>query len=87
MVPGTLALGFLGGPFELMRYANHEPVTYVENQTHSLFLENPEDTRIYRAVVARLKAVTLDEEQSRNLLATLANEYDVPEDRGGMAEE
>ena len=67
----------LGSPFQLMEYSNHGPVAYVENQTHSMFLENPEDIRTYRAILAKLKAVTLDEGHSRDLLASLANDYDV----------
>jgi transcriptional regulator with XRE-family HTH domain len=87
VVPASFSPGFLGGPFELMEYANHEPVAYVENQTHSLFLENRDDIQVYRAILARLKAVTLDEGQSRDLLASLANDYDIPEEPDGMAEE
>jgi transcriptional regulator with XRE-family HTH domain len=87
VVPAAFSLGFLGGPFELMEYRNHGAVAYVENQTHSLFLENAEDIRIYRSILQRLRAVTLDEGQSRELLARVANEYDIPEERDGVAEE
>ena len=87
VIPASFSPGFLGGPFELMEYTNHEPVAYVENQTHSMFLENPDDIRIYREILARLRAITLDEGQSRGLLASLASEYDVPEAGDGMAEE
>jgi transcriptional regulator with XRE-family HTH domain len=87
VVPASFPAGVLGSPFQLMEYANHGPVAYVENQTHSMFLEKPEDIRAYRAILTKLKAVTLDEGQSRGLLASLANEYDIPEDLDGMAEE
>jgi transcriptional regulator with XRE-family HTH domain len=87
VVPASFSAGVLGSPFQLMEYSNHAPVAYVENQTHSLFLEAPADLRVYRAVLSRLKAVTLDEGHSRELLASLANEYDVPEAGDGMAEE
>jgi hypothetical protein len=49
VIPASFSLGFLGGPFELLEYANHDPVVYVENQTHSLFLEGPQDIRVYRS--------------------------------------
>jgi transcriptional regulator with XRE-family HTH domain len=88
VIPESFSPGFLGGSFELMEYANHEPVAYVENQTHSLFLENRADIRVYREILAKLRAVTLNEGQSRELLATLANEYDISEEsRDEMAEE
>lgn len=87
VVPASFSLGFLGGPFELMEYRNHGPVVYVENQTHSLFLETPDDIRIYRSILLKLRDVSLDEGQSRALLAHVANEYDIPEDRDGVAEE
>jgi len=87
VVPASFAAGVLGSPFRLMEYPHHGPVAYVENQTHSMFLEKPEDIRTYRAILAKLKAVTLNEGQSRELLATLANEYDVPEAEDGVAEE
>ena len=87
VVPASFSLGFLGGPFELMEYRNHGPVVYVENQTHSLFLETPDDIRIYRSILLKLRDVSLDEGQSRALLARVANEYDIPEGRDGVAEE
>lgn len=88
IVPPAFPLGVLGSPFQLMDYRNHHPVAYVENQTHSLFLEAPGDIRTYRAVLQKLKEVTLDEGQSRELLASLANDYDIPgEAPDGVAEE
>jgi transcriptional regulator with XRE-family HTH domain len=87
VIPASFSPGLLGGPFRLMEYANHEPVAYVENQTHSLFIESPDDIRTYRSILLKVRAATLDEGQSRALLASLANEYDVPEDRDGVAEE
>jgi transcriptional regulator with XRE-family HTH domain len=88
VVPAPFPLGVLGSPFQLMDYSNHHPVAYVENQTHSLFLESPDDIRTYRAVLRKLREVTLNEGQSRELLATLANDYDIPgEAQDGVAEE
>lgn len=78
IVPPSFPLGVLGNPFQFMEYSNHHPVAYVENQTHSLFLESPDDIRTYRAILRTLREVTLDEGQSRDLLAQLANEYDLP---------
>ncbi|MBA0127718.1 helix-turn-helix domain-containing protein [Haloechinothrix sp. YIM 98757] len=70
----------LAGPFFLMRYDEHQPVVYVENETASVFLETPEDISTYRRILARLAEVALDEGQSREWLAELASEYDRAED-------
>lgn len=76
----TGPFGALGGPFRLMEYAEHNPIAYVENQSTSLFLENPPDIGPYRATLARLEEITLDGGQSRELLVRIANDYDVPEE-------
>lgn len=72
--------GALGGPFRLMEYRGNRPAIYVENQTASLFLEEPGDVAIYRTMLARIDEIALDGGQSREFLATLASEYDQPED-------
>lgn len=69
----------LGGPFMLMRYTDAKPVVYVENETTSLFLEDRAHIDVHQAILARLAEVALDEGQSRELIASLANEYDRPE--------
>jgi transcriptional regulator with XRE-family HTH domain len=72
--------GGLGGQFRVMRYAAHGPVVYLENQTTSLFLEGHADVDTYRRILARLAEIALDEGQSREFLAHLANEQDRPEE-------
>ena len=69
----------LAGPFMLMRYAQHAPLVYVENQTTSLFLETWEHVETYRKILAGLAEMALDDGQSREFFATLASEYDQPE--------
>lgn len=66
----------LGGPFHFMCYVQHPPVVYVENETASLFLEEPGDVRTYREILAKLSAIALDEGQSREWLAKLASDHD-----------
>lgn len=68
--------GALGGPFRLMRYADHPAVAYVENQTASLFLESAHDIDAYRRLLVKLADVALDGGQSRAWLAQRASEYD-----------
>lgn len=70
----------LSGPFRLMRYSQHGPVVYVENQTTSLFLEGRTHVEPYREILVALAEVALDGGQSRQLLATLASDYDRPEE-------
>jgi transcriptional regulator with XRE-family HTH domain len=72
--------GVLGGPFRVMEYADHRPVTYLETPTSSLFLEELQEIGIYRTALHRLASIALDGEQSREFLARLASEYDPPEE-------
>ncbi|QWF80086.1 helix-turn-helix domain-containing protein [Amycolatopsis sp. CA-230715] len=67
--------GVLGGAFRLLRFAEHRPVVYVENQTTSLFLEKPEDLDVYRQRLSRVAGFALDGGESREWLARLASEY------------
>jgi len=62
------------GSFTLMEFADFKPVTYLESEASSLFLEKPVETTAYRAVLAALAKTALDEEESRKLTAILATE-------------
>lgn len=87
VLPTSFPLGVVGSQFRLMEYRNHQPVVYLETQSHNLYIEDPGDVRMYRNSLRKLGEVSLDEGQSRELLAQLANEYDIPEDRDGVAQE
>lgn len=67
------------GPFIWFGHPEHNPVIYTEHLTSSLFLEGRENVVAYRQMLDRLNVLALDEEQSREFLATLASEYDRPE--------
>lgn len=70
----------LAGQFELMEFTRFQPVTYLDSETSSLFLEEPSETAAYRRVLAGLADNSLDEQQSRELIADLAVElYSVEE--------
>ncbi len=69
------------GPFTLLEFAEFRPIVYLESETSSLFLELPVETTAYRNILGELARVTLQEEQSRRLIATLATTLD-PESRG-----
>lgn len=65
-------------PFRLMEYTEYRPCVYIRHFTTSLFLEEPDDIRAYRAALDRMDQSALDAHQSRELLQALACEYDVP---------
>jgi Domain of unknown function (DUF5753) len=63
------------GAFTLMEFAGFKPVVYVESETSSLFLEEPEEITAYQRILSALADTALDEGQSRELIATLATEF------------
>ncbi|HWR49301.1 MAG TPA: Scr1 family TA system antitoxin-like transcriptional regulator, partial [Pseudonocardiaceae bacterium] len=50
------------------------PVVYLESETSSLFLETPVEIEAYRSILAALAQTALGEEESRELIASLATE-------------
>lgn len=64
------------GPFRLFEYSEHRPLVYLDNHTTGLFLEDQDFVRPYRALVSAISEVALDGGQSRELIATLASEYE-----------
>jgi transcriptional regulator with XRE-family HTH domain len=91
-------VGFHAGvnPFHLMEFTELHPVVHVESDTSVLFLERKETTSAYRRKADALARVALTEGQSKDWIASLANELgeprkddDAPVGPGGpgMAEE
>jgi Domain of unknown function (DUF5753)/Domain of unknown function (DUF397)/Helix-turn-helix domain len=64
------------GPFQLFEYAQHRPLVYLDSYSTGLFLEDREYVDPFRTLVPALSEVSLDGGQSRELIATLASEYD-----------
>jgi transcriptional regulator with XRE-family HTH domain len=64
----------LSGPFTLMEFAEFRPVVYLDSETSSLFLETREEATAYQRILGALAHTALSEEQSRELIATLATE-------------
>lgn len=62
----------VSGSFTLLEFAAIKPVVYVESLTSTLFLEEREEIAAYRNVVDALARIALDQEQSRDLIRTLA---------------
>ncbi|MDQ2880219.1 MAG: helix-turn-helix domain-containing protein [Actinomycetota bacterium] len=62
------------GAFRLMEFAEFRPVTYLESETTSLFLEKPEEIAAYRRILGLLAGTALSEGESVELIATVATE-------------
>jgi transcriptional regulator with XRE-family HTH domain len=62
------------GAFRLMEFAEFRPVTYLESETTSVFLERAVEIHAYRNILASLADTALTEGQSRELIAALATE-------------
>jgi transcriptional regulator with XRE-family HTH domain len=75
VVPAALgAHAATAGSFMLMEFAEFKPVVYLDSETSSLFLEKPVEITAYQAILAALAQTALGEEESRELIATLATE-------------
>ncbi|MGH3871025.1 MAG: helix-turn-helix domain-containing protein [Pseudonocardiaceae bacterium] len=64
----------INGSFILMEFAEFKPVAYLDSETSSLFLEKPVEIDAYQRILGALAKTALDEEESRQLIATLATE-------------
>lgn len=77
VVPSAIgALGELGGAFRVLEFDDHQPLVYLDTYTSGLFLEAPAYVEPYRRLVPKLRDASLDEGQSREFVANLANEFD-----------
>jgi transcriptional regulator with XRE-family HTH domain len=81
----------LGGAFHLMEFHDHRPMVYLDHLGGGgLILDEPDYVHSYRELVPMLADVALDEGQSREFAAELADAYDRGSQRGGadvLAEE
>jgi transcriptional regulator with XRE-family HTH domain len=73
VVPASV--GF-GGAFRVLQYAQHQPLVYLDCAFGGLFLEDREYVDSYRDLVLTIADIALDEPQSREYIADLANDYD-----------
>jgi transcriptional regulator with XRE-family HTH domain len=63
----------LSGHFQLIESPEFTPLVYLDSEVSSLFLEEPHEIRAYRRVLEGLDRAALDEAQSREFIADLAN--------------
>jgi transcriptional regulator with XRE-family HTH domain len=75
--------GPFGEPFRLMEFQEYRPIVYLDNlRFGGLILEDPDYVNSYREFVPMLADVALDEGQSREFAAELADAYDRGSQRG-----
>ena len=81
----------LGGAFRFMEFQEHRPTVYLDNLGGGgLIIDDPGYIRGYRELVPMLADVALNEGQSREFAATLADAYDRGSQQGAadvLAEE
>jgi transcriptional regulator with XRE-family HTH domain len=66
-----------GGPFRLMEYEEHAPLVYLDHvRIGGLFLEDRAHVESYYGLLPMLADVALDEGESREFAADLADAYD-----------
>jgi transcriptional regulator with XRE-family HTH domain len=70
--------GAFGGEFVMFRYTGSSPLVYLESA--GLFVEDHDFVAKYRNRLASISEVALGRGESRELLAALASEFDLPED-------
>lgn len=74
----------IGGAFNLMEFDQHRPIVYLDYLAGSgLILEDSDHVRNYHELVSMLDHLALNEGQSREFAADLADEFDRGSQRGG----
>jgi transcriptional regulator with XRE-family HTH domain len=77
------AAGEFGGGFHLMKFRDHRPLVYLDHlRFGGLILEDSDHVNSYCELVPMLADAALDEGQSREFVAALADEYDRGSQRG-----
>ena len=72
----------LDGPFMLIRKTGRQSVAFTENMTSCLFIEEPAEVEQYTSAVQSLSDHALDQQQSREHIATLAHTDDETDSHG-----
>ncbi len=72
--------GALGSEFMMFRFEDARPLLHLGHGKVGLFLEEYSVLEEYREHLAQISEVALDRGQSRELLAALASEFDIPGD-------
>jgi transcriptional regulator with XRE-family HTH domain len=73
VVPKNGAHAGIMGAFALIEMPDRSPVVFVEQPTSGLFVEDRSEVEVYKGIVEKLLNKALDEAQSTELIASLAN--------------
>jgi transcriptional regulator with XRE-family HTH domain len=80
VVPTALgARGVLGAPFVFFRFKGSGPLVYLDGMPAGLFVEDRIYVAGYRDLLVEMSDVALGIAESREVLASLASEFDQPE--------
>jgi len=80
VIPAALgARSMFGGEFVLFHYLNQEPLVYLEHHNLGLFVDDQVEVAEFGQLRNRLGDTALSRGESREMLATLASEFDRPE--------
>jgi transcriptional regulator with XRE-family HTH domain len=66
------ALPVQSGPFGFLDFIHHQPVVHRPEEDADVYIEEPDEIRVYRDIVTRLDALALDEKQSRAVIGEAA---------------
>lgn len=72
---GGISAAF-GGAFKMLRFADHQPMVYLDSYVGGVFLENQKFVASYHHLLPDVAQTALSEHESREFLADLANEFD-----------
>jgi hypothetical protein len=65
--------GLFGGPFQIFRYREYEPIAYISAAGRGIFLEGTDALANYRRLLVEMSSVAMRPDQSRTLVAELAD--------------
>jgi hypothetical protein len=75
VVPAAIgAHGAIAGGFIMFEFANFNPVIYLDSETSCLFLEKRAEAKAYKRILSDLASIALDEQESREVITSLAIE-------------
>lgn len=69
----SCAGGLFGGPFQIFGYREYEPIAYISAAGKGIFLEGTDALANYRRLLVEMSSVAMRPDQSRTLVAELAD--------------
>lgn len=88
IIPAALgACGITDGAGRLMAFSHQRPIAYIEEETASHFMEEPDEIAIYRKIFDMFARDALSEGESRELIGNLAVSLYGEDRDAGLAQE